>query len=200
MKYMRIGIAGYMGAGKTTCSRYLAERYQMHLIDADNEAKRIMAQNVPLHRELAESFGEGVIDNGTISFTVLGGIVFGDIMQLRRFNSIVHPLLLERLQETIFSREEAGRPLLIDAALLPLWKVDDWFDFRIWVDAPFDVRFERQMRKGLGINRNEVEKRMRLQETLFDAPSPDSWKYVTNQNGFDLLYRSLKSMFCNTIE
>lgn len=198
MKYRRIGIAGYMGAGKTTCSRYLAEKFRFRCIDADIEAKRIMMGHTALHRELAESFGEKVIAEGTISFAVLGRIVFDDIQRLRQFNSIVHPLLLEQLQETIFNDKENSVPLLVDAALLPLWNVDDWFDLRIWVDVSFDERLKRQMRKGLDISRDDMEKRMRLQERLFDVPSPAQWKYVSNENGLTVMHQTVGSLFPDT--
>ena len=94
-------------------------------------------------------------------------------------NAIVHPLLLERLHYTIFKKRTGV--IVIDAALLPLWNIDEWFDLRIWVDASFTTRLGRLLRKTPALDEEEIGRRMRMQETLLNAPSIPSWKYVLNE-------------------
>ncbi len=180
MNSITIGIAGYMGGGKTTCCRMLADSGGFQIIDGDRSAKELMINTEPIKEELVAAFGESVISDNNISFENLGSIVFGDMEKLRRLNEIVHPRLLERLRQTIFSKERSG-VVVVDAALLPLWNIDEWFNIRIWIDASFEARLKRMTRKMTKLSKEDIIRRMRIQESVLKAPSPSSWKYIINE-------------------
>ncbi|MBN1309396.1 MAG: dephospho-CoA kinase [Chitinispirillaceae bacterium] len=180
-----IGIAGYMGSGKTTCCRLLAGAGEFRIIDGDKKAKAIMNRTPALREKIAAAFGSGVVENNLISFSNLGEVVFSDSEKLRRLNTLVHPLLLERLHKTIF-KKRAG-VVVIDAALLPLWNIDEWFDLRLWIDASFGVRFGRLVRKLPALSEEKIIRRMRVQEMLFGAPTSASWIHIVNEGDCDHL-------------
>ena len=75
MALTRIGVAGYMGSGKSTCAKYLS-RGGGAVIDADSFAKDMMSSSPTIKKSLSESFGNGVVLEGRILFDVLGGVVF----------------------------------------------------------------------------------------------------------------------------
>jgi dephospho-CoA kinase len=86
----RIGVAGYMGSGKSTCAAYLS-RESGSVIDADSLAKDMMNSSPAIKKRLSESFGNGVVVESRIQFDFLGGVVFSSLQNLKELNSIVHP-------------------------------------------------------------------------------------------------------------
>ncbi|MCL2219815.1 MAG: dephospho-CoA kinase [Chitinispirillia bacterium] len=178
----RIGIAGYMGAGKSTCAR-LFESGDTLIINADDEAKRVMLGDRRVVDNLRSVFGGGVVwDDGALRFDVLGRIVFQSIESLSAFNSIVHPPVLEHLERLVAG---CTKPLcILDAALIPLWAgvrgKDIRLDRYIWIDTPFDVRLERIKAKRGGIDADELVRRMRLQEEIMPVPQGDHWVRLTD--------------------
>ena len=138
---MRIGLAGYIGAGKTTCAQILAES-GIYQISGDQEAKLLIDRDPQIKGQLIDVFGDSILDEiGAISSKKLGTIVFGSVSQMHKLNAIVHPPLIDHLHRLL--SEGLSDVVLLDAALIPLWKIDDWFDVRIWVHASFQCRFSR---------------------------------------------------------
>jgi len=187
-----------MGSGKTSCCRFLAAHDDLRIIDGDTEAKKIMLRDKNIHESLAVSFGTDIFHDGALSFETLGSIVFRNGELLRRFNRIVHPVLLRELRGIIC--DQPGDVVVFDAALTPLWKIDSWFDMRIWIDASFETRLVRVLNKGLALGEQEIRRRMRLQMELFDAPcGGDNWSRIDNENGiseacdafFSLIHKSV---------
>lgn len=131
---------------------------------------------------LKKSFGELVFDNDVISYKNLGSLVFSSIEELQMLNGIVHPRLIRHLDFLL--HEDCSEKKVLDAALIPLWKIDDWFDIKIWVHASFETRLKRVMRKA-AIDEKEVRRRMMLQERLFSPPDNGSWIYIENEGDFE---------------
>ena len=192
----RIGISGLMGAGKTTCACLFAAELQnaegtVRLVDADAEAKTIMRSDKTIQKKLMESFGKTVMSNGEIDFSLLGSLVFGAKSQLLILNRIVHPLLLERLRELIFSK--SGEYVICDAALITLWHVEEWFDMLVWVQSSFEKRHERLMKKAKRPS-EEVTRRMLLQQEMLPEPKQAPWEMIENQGTIEELQPRILSL------
>ena len=117
MALRRVGIAGYMGSGKSTAAGMLAQRGAV-IIDADREAKRLMAEESGLRRKILDTFGNSIAEGGGISFRALGTIVFSAKEELLQLNTLVHPPLIERLKGLLEKNGQAN--CILDAALIPL--------------------------------------------------------------------------------
>ncbi|MCL2182294.1 MAG: dephospho-CoA kinase [Chitinispirillia bacterium] len=173
----RIGIAGYMGAGKTTCAR-LFEPYGAEIIDADAEAKAVMLGNTRLYDDLRSAFGASVIgSDGKPRFGILGPIVFRSAESLKTYNSIVHPPILKHLEQRVADCKK--NLCILDAALIPLWASICGRDLRldryIWVDVPFNTRLTRLKAKRTDVDEQELIRRMRLQEEIMPVPVTAQW-------------------------
>jgi dephospho-CoA kinase len=188
---VRIGIAGYMGSGKSTCAHILAEGDAV-VIDADREAKTLMESSGTIKRGLVSAFGNDVLQKGNIRFDLLGGRAFRSIATLRTLNRIVHPPLIERLYQRIHGVRDSL--CILDAALIPLWRIGSWFDIRIWVDARQNTRLDRLMMKNSGIDRNSLQKRMRIQERLYGKPRGRGWRMVANDGSIEELRKHIASI------
>ena len=194
MKSFKIGLAGYMGAGKTTCSQIFVD-HGAAIINADYKAKYLMEQGKNIKKRLIEEFGNGICNDETISFEKLGTIVFSSMEKIRKLNSIVHPPLLDNIHELLIGKQE--QIVVLDASLIPLWNIDNWFDMRIWVYAPFITRLERILNKPeCNLSRDQISKRMILQQKLFSPPSVKNWKYVLN----DGKIKALKNVIDKIVE
>ena len=86
----RIGIAGGIGAGKTTATAYL-EELGYRVIDADEVARRVVEPGAPAWRALRDGFGNAVLrPDTTLDREFLAEVVFHDPSALRRLNQITH--------------------------------------------------------------------------------------------------------------
>jgi dephospho-CoA kinase len=83
-------------------------------------------------------------------------------------------------------------PCVLDAALIPYWRVESWLDAVCWVSAPFDVRCTRLVEKW-GMNTDEVRMRMRLQEQLLTQPTGNRWIMIDNTGTIKELEQFLAS-------
>ena len=164
-----------MGAGKTTRAHSF-EVNGAFVIDADREAKFLMARDSGLRRELRDSFGAEIINDSNLSFEALGRLAFESVESLRTLNNIVHPPLIEHIETLLFCGDKPVS--VLDAALIPLWNIESWFDRRIWVDAPFKVRLERLKFKRGDIDERELARRMRLQEEIMPVPNLENWTEI----------------------
>ncbi|MDR2693552.1 MAG: dephospho-CoA kinase [Chitinispirillales bacterium] len=175
-KVFRIALAGYMGAGKSTCARSFASENTL-IIDADAEAKRIMAHSRAIREALRAAFGETVVGaDGRIRSDALGHAAFESVDTLLTLNAITHPPLVEHLGAVVSGCQ---KPLcVLDAALIPLLGIEPWFDLRVWVDAPFETRLARLAAKRPDMGEAELAGRMRMQEAVMPAPKGGGWATV----------------------
>lgn len=118
---MIIGITGGVGSGKSTVLKYLYERYNAYIIEADAVAKEIMTKGHNVYNRVIEAFPEIELDSsGEIDRQVLASIVFNNQKKLELLNSIVHPGVKEQIKSTIQSVQNntPERIIVIEAALL----------------------------------------------------------------------------------
>ncbi|HUI91523.1 MAG TPA: dephospho-CoA kinase [Chitinivibrionales bacterium] len=192
---VRIGIAGYMGSGKSVCAGMCAELTGMRIIDADAEAKLLMKNDSRIREELAGVFGPSVDKRGTIDFAALGVTAFASAAAMQNLNTIVHPRLVRRLRDCVFDRPG---PSILDAALISLWRIEDWFDCCMWVDAPAPLRLARIAAK-TGLPEPQLRQRMLVQEELVARPSGVKWIFIVNAGTREALQSSVER-FVNSRE
>jgi dephospho-CoA kinase len=171
-----------MGAGKSTCAGLLAGAAS-RIIDADHEAKLMMNGDDSIKRQLAAAFGPSVIDENSVGFGPLGTAAFASVEAMRMLNSIVHPALVNRLHDMVFS---GPGPCILDAALMPMWGIESWFDLCLWVTASPKLRRERIMAKS-GLAFRQITLRMSVQEALVNVPDGPQWTIVGNEGSLDEL-------------
>jgi dephospho-CoA kinase len=179
----KIGVSGYMGSGKTIATNYLLKKLDAVLIDADREAKILMASSNIIKDELSEKFN--VIKNGKIEFSKLGSIVFNSNSSLIKLNRIVHPLLIEFLKSKI---DSSSKTVILDAALIPLWNMERFFDSSIWIDAPEAIRIDRVIERNV-LSKPDATSRVESQMSLF-SPSQSS-TVINNSSSKEFLFSQL---------
>lgn len=120
-----IGLTGGIGTGKTTVSNYLAQRYNLPVLDADVYAREAVAIASPLLTEIFARYGDRVQQaDGSLNRLVLGEIIFHDPQEKQWLESKIHPYVRSRFLTQLAALEAKtvvlAIPLLFEANLTDL--------------------------------------------------------------------------------
>ncbi|WP_461453021.1 dephospho-CoA kinase [Mucilaginibacter sp.] len=154
---LKIGITGNIGSGKTTVSKIFGV-LGIPVFYADDEAKKVMTEDVILINEIRETFGkQSYFEDGTLNRKYIAGIVFNNEAELKKLNSIVHPATFRAFDD--WQKRYTDVPYLLKEAAL-LFESDSYklCDKTIMVTAPLDMRIERVMLRD-GFSKDEISKR-----------------------------------------
>ena len=98
----RIGLTGGIGTGKTTISNYLAQRYQLPVLDADIYAREAVQPGSPILNEIFERYGVAVkLPDATLNRKRLGEIIFNHPDEKQWLEQQIHPYVRDRIQSEL---------------------------------------------------------------------------------------------------
>ncbi len=99
MKPKRIvGLTGGIGTGKTTVSQYLADRYQLPILDADLYARDAVAEGSPILEAIKNRYGDRILlEDRNLDRATLGAIIFSDRTEKLWLESKIHPYVGDRI-------------------------------------------------------------------------------------------------------
>jgi dephospho-CoA kinase len=162
---LTIGLAGAIGAGKSTVAGILAD-LGCAISSSDRQAKEALDRD-DVRERLVSRFGEAIIDDtGMVNRRALADLVFTDDDARKALEAITHPIVGEiRRAERAAAIRDGKRAFVIDAPLLFEAGVDRECDVVIFVDAPDEVRLAR-VAETRGWDAAEVARRERAQIPL----------------------------------
>lgn len=139
---MIIGITGGIGSGKSTIARELVKR-GFAVYDCDREAKRIIAENPDVQKEIIDLLGEEAFIKSPITnpqspiynTAYVAQRVFEDKTLLSKLNAIIHPAV----GLDIMKRQ----PDFVESAILFESGLNLLCHRIIVIDAPEDIRIAR---------------------------------------------------------
>ena len=156
---LKIGITGGIGSGKSTvCSIFKC--LGIPVFQADEEGRRILAEDKEAKEEVVKLFGGDVLSNNQLDRKKIADVVFSDKQKLEQLNAIIHPRVRQafldwaKKQETKFVIDEAA--ILFESGA---YKV---LDAVIVVTAPEKLRIARVMKRD-GISEAAIRDRMKNQ-------------------------------------
>jgi len=137
-----IVLTGGIATGKST----VASLFMLHgflTIDADKIAHQVLDENIDSIRTL---FGDEYILDGKVDRKKLGSLVFHDIEQMGKLETLVHPLIKNKIIEEAKTFEKQQKPYLID---IPLFFEKSNYDIEksIVVYVPKELQVERLMKR-----------------------------------------------------
>lgn len=118
---MILGITGGVGSGKSTVLKYLKDKYNAKIIEADAVAKDIMNPGHRVYNMVLSEFNNIKLnEDKTIDRNYLAREVFGNESNLEKLNAIVHPGVKEEILSLIskYYNENEHALIVIEAALL----------------------------------------------------------------------------------
>jgi dephospho-CoA kinase len=139
-----VGVAGLMGAGKSTVARTF-EQLGAARIDADEIGKALLMRE-DVKRSIVEAFGEGVLGaGGEVDTGRLSEAAFADQACALRLGDITRGPLVSEIMDRMETLRRDNDLVVIDAALLPEWGGHAWVDFLIVVDSDEDACVKRMV-------------------------------------------------------
>ena len=159
----KIGLTGGIKSGKSAVGSFW-KKMGAKLISADEIGHDLLLPDTLTAKEVLNLFGVEILDReGKIVRNKVRKIVFTNKEALQKFNSIIHPVLIDRLKKNIIALENSTKsesspdknPLVVDAALIFEWNIEKEFDVIVTVEAPEDKRRERI--KFLGWSDEEIQ-------------------------------------------
>lgn len=198
--YLKIGLTGGIGSGKSTAARRFAE-LGAKVYHADEISRQSLEPGAACYRRVLDAFGEEILKaDGTIDRKKLANIVFSDRRKLETLNGIVHPYVTEQLF-SLAARDLAnktGTVAIFEVPLLYESGLDERMDATVVVVCEANARIRRVVERD-GISREQAFSRMRTQ-------MPEEEKrlradYILDNNGskeallrqVDALYETLKA-------
>ena len=152
-----IGLAGGVGAGKSTVAAILA-RMGCVVADADALAHQAL-QEAELRATITGWWGPKVLDAaGRIDRAAVARIIFDRPAERKRLESLVHPWIRRRQKELFAAAPREARALVIDAPLLFETGLDRECDAVIFVEAGRETRLAR-LGAGRGWTQRELDRR-----------------------------------------
>lgn len=157
-----IGITGGIACGKSEVGRILEET-GFSLCDADVVAHRLMMPGTVVYDEVVKHFGSQILqENGEISRSVLGQIIFENPDERNVLNGLVHPAIRNELTTWIMDRRSRSLNAAVQIPLLYESGMESLdLDAVICVSSPQELMCERLRRRGF--SRKEALKRIASQ-------------------------------------
>ncbi len=156
-----MGVAGIMGSGKSTVARVF-EDLGAGRIDADLLGRE-MLRDERIRDEIVDKFGRGIVKaNGEIDTLKLGRAAFRNSESARSLDRITREALINRIRLRIHNLSGSRDAVVVDAALLPEWKPEDWIDILVVVDSDEESAVRRAAREAR-FTRANVRARMKHQ-------------------------------------
>lgn len=200
--YMIIGLTGNIGSGKSTVARCLKD-LGAEVIDTDEISRAIVEPGKPALEKIVNAFGPKVLHkNGTLNRQALADIVFKDSEARQKLNSIMHPLIIQEVEEAISRYKNNRGPkapaLIIEAPLLFETGMEKLVD-EVWlvtVDMPGQI--QRIMKRN---NIDEERARSRIASQMPQAEKiKKAHRLIDNSGSLEKTRIRVKELWENVIQ
>ena len=137
---MIIGLTGGIASGKSTVSKYLAEK-GFKVYDADKIAKDI-SEKKSVQEEIILTFGNKILDkNENVDRKKLKEIVFENKDKLKKLNGIIHPKVIDFYKK--LKEKNTDKMIIFDVPLLFESGLDKICDKILVVISDYEVQLDR---------------------------------------------------------
>lgn len=147
MSYI-VGLTGGIASGKSTVTKQL-KKLNIPVVDADVIAREVVQPKSKGLNALVKTFGQDILTaKGELDRKALGEIVFNDEAKRNRLNSILHPLIRERILEVKAEYEAEGHPVIVlDIPLLFETDYEKHCDEIMVLSVPREIQIDRLMKR-----------------------------------------------------
>ena len=163
VRHLRIGLTGNIGSGKSTVARLFAE-LGVPTFDADHVGHALLESDEEVKKTVIKIFGDKILTDHKIDRLTLGKIVFEDSRRRAQLEQVLHPLILDTINERIMDLPDLPKVhySIVEAPLLYEANLERAFDYVILVTADKNTAMDRAARN-LSMKRSEIRKRLNVQ-------------------------------------
>lgn len=193
-----LGLAGGIGAGKSTVARILHDR-GARVIDSDRLNHEQLADPEVI-ATLTDWYGAGICDrDGKVRPRALADLIFRDPRQRARVEALLHPRIERRRRELV--EQYLGAPdtrlIVLDSPLLYEAGLDHLCDAVVFVDAPPEARRQRVTQER-GWSDGELERREKSQKPL-DTKRGKADYIIVNSSGLEDLCARVEKLLSDVL-
>jgi len=178
---MKIALTGGIACGKSTLAKFL-RGLGIRLLDADDVVHELESAGGAAVPAIVKRFGADVMaSDGSVDRRRLATIVFADPSARADLESILFPLVRERLDRSPMS-EVQSPPHLPPIAIVPLLFESHWnhdYDTIISITSPVEQQIDRMMRTR-GYSRAEAEARLAAQMPVAEKAARSDYVVVND--------------------
>ena len=190
---MIIGLTGGIASGKSTVSKYLAEK-GFKVYDADKIAKDI-SEKKSVQEEIILTFGNKILDeNRNIDRKKLKEIVFENKEKLKQLNAIIHPKVIDFYRK--LKEKNTDETIIFDVPLLFESGIDKFCDKILVVISDYDVQLNRI------VERDNIDKELASKIIKSQISNEERIKkadiVIENNTSLEELYEKVER-FCEKI-
>lgn len=162
---VKLAITGSIGSGKSVVSRMM-NVLGVPVYDCDINAKRLMTDDEFIVSELKRMFGDECYeDDGTLNRQYIASRIFTDKENIKRVNSLVHPVVKRDFEE--WAAKQESSVVAVETAILYESGMIEAVDKVLVVWADRETAINRTIQRS-GMNRIQVENRMNNQMSVDD--------------------------------
>lgn len=163
-----VGITGGIASGKSTVCQYISS-LGYEVIDSDEISRKLSQRGMPLYAAILKAFGDDYLKKDLeLDRKKLGQYVFGNQEELKKLNSISHPLIVEEIKNRIRKSEDSI--IFLDIPLLFEAKLSYLCDTIVCVYVDRDTQLKRLVSRD-GISKEYAERKIASQLSLEDKRS-----------------------------
>jgi len=164
---LRAGLTGGIASGKSAVAKMLRE-HKCRVLEADKIAHAVIEPGEPAYDDVVREFGKEIlVSDGRVDRSKLARVVFADRARLARLNEIVHPRVVDALEEEFkeLKRARFDGVAVVEAALLVESNYYQKLERLIVVSCRPEQQLERltNSQTGRGMSRAEAEQRIASQ-------------------------------------
>lgn len=189
---MTIGLTGLFCSGKSTVESILKKEYGFYVIDVDKIGHLALIEKKD---EIVKNFNKVILTDNEVDRKKLGKLVFNDNKKLKILNSIVHPIMIEKVKNEI--SKTPNKNILINAALLFEMGLNSLCSSIIAIKAPKKIILKRA-KKRCNYSETQIYKILINQKVLQFAKKNEKKAdifYVNNNKDLDSLKKQIKRIF-----
>jgi dephospho-CoA kinase len=189
-KALTVALTGGIGSGKSAAGDFFAELGAL-VVDSDQLSRDVIARGTEGFDAVVARFGDGILQNGDISRSSLGEIVFEDVNARRDLEAIIHPAVREAWEQLVHVASP-GSIVINQIPLLVETQGSSRFDCVITVSAPMELRRERLRARGM----KDYQIDQIVDSQVDDAVREKAARFViVNDGDRDQLLRQVESIF-----
>ncbi len=162
-----VGLTGGIASGKSTAGKIFRE-LGVHMIDADQVSRDVVAPSLPALDEIVEAFGPEILgENRELDRAALGALIFADPKKRLTLERIIHPRIAEEIDRRVeeLRRRSPEGIIMVDAALTIEVGNQDRYEYLVVVYTDEATQLRRLTERD-GLENSEARRRIEAQMPL----------------------------------